>query len=113
MLTVGMGWFPVGPNLFVKIGGANPMTSSPLSVTITGGANPSSYRVTTAGGATIHGIRSIDFHAETNEVPSATLSLICPNMSLWEINASIPLGQLELLAEAHGYKLVPIEECRV
>ena len=83
------------------------MSKNPLTISITGGPNPDSYKVTTAEGESIKGIRSIDFHVDATGVPTATLNIICPNMSLWEVNASIPLDQLITLAKAHGYLLVP------
>lgn len=83
------------------------MSDNPLSISIAGGPKPDSYTVTTKEGHPINGIRSIDFHIEYDQVPTATLNIICPNMSLWEVNASIPLDQLITLAKAHGYLLVP------
>jgi hypothetical protein len=86
------------------------MTHKPMSVSIIGGHNPNSYRVTTSDGAVIPSIRSIDFHVDVDSIPTATLGIVSAGMSLWEINASVPYDQLKLLAHAHGYKLVPIEE---
>jgi hypothetical protein len=83
------------------------MSKHPMTISITGGPKPESYEVKTVEGETIKGIRSIEFTAGTNEVPTATLNIICPNMSLWEVNASVPLDQLITLAKAHGYLLVP------
>ena len=97
-------------SLLVKVGGANLMTHRPMSVSIIGGHNPSSYKVTTSDGAVIPSIRSIDFHVDVDSIPTATLGIISAGMSLWEVAACVPQDQLETLALAHGYKLVPIEE---
>ena len=98
-----------GPNPFGKLAGPISMSETPLSISIAGGPKPDSYTVTTKEGHPINGIRSIDFHIEYDQVPTATLNIICPNMSLWEVNASIPIDQLITLAKAHGYLLVPDE----
>lgn len=89
------------------------MNDYPLSISITGGPKPDSYKVTTQDGEPINGIRSITFNAAYNEAPTATLDIICPNLSLWEINACVPLDQLITIAKAHGYLLIPDEPSHV
>jgi seryl-tRNA(Sec) selenium transferase len=89
------------------------MTDYPLTVSITGGPTPSSIKVTGQDGEPIKGIRAISFNAAVNEIPSATLDIISPTLSLWEINACVPLDQLVTIAKAHGYLLVPDEPSHV
>jgi hypothetical protein len=89
------------------------MRDYPLTVSITGGPKPGSYEVRTHEGQAIQGIRAINFNVEYDQVPKATLDIISPTLSLWEISACVPLDQLITLAKAHGYLLVPDEPSHV
>lgn len=83
------------------------MRDYPLSVSITGDGKPSSFKVTTKDGEQIQGVAGINFHVATNEMPVATIELICPEVGLENVQAEVPFDQLERLARAHGFLLIP------
>ena len=83
------------------------MNDYPLSVSITGDGKPTSFRVTTKDGTELQGVTAIHFDVSIDQPATATIDLICPSLSLTAVQAQVPFDQLEQLARAHGFLLIP------
>lgn len=83
------------------------MSDYPLSVSITGDGKPSTFKVTTQDGTELKGITAIHFDVSIDQMATATIDLYAPSISLSAVQAQVPFDQLEQVARAHGFLLIP------
>lgn len=81
----------------------------PMSVSITGGATPQSYKITDSKGNEIKNITGIQFQVAVDELATATINFYHPSVSVENVQAYVPFDQLMSLAMTHGFVLVPEE----